>query len=140
MRAGVDDYVSAYHRRIEVVTDPIDTDHIARYIDKGLPLMWTCFVTKLGEQEVNSHTKARASVTDWAAYKTQLDTDDKAREEKEPTARGPDNGHMRMIIGYNATTNEIAISDSWGERMAERWMTVKQANDITAGDLEYIQW
>jgi len=32
-------------------------------------------------------------------------------EDKAPQAIG---GHMRLIIGYNATTNEILYSDSWG--------------------------
>ncbi len=140
MRAGVDDYVSAYHRRIEVINDPLDVLHVSRYIDKGLPLMWTCFITKAGEVEINSHTKTRQTVTDWTTYKLQLAADDKLRETKEPTAQGTDNGHMRMIIGYNATTDELAISDSWGERTAERWISVKEANDISGGDLEYIQW
>ena len=102
--------------------------------------MWTCFVTKLGEQEIESHTLKRKSLTDWTAYKAQADADDKAREEKEPTAQGTDNGHMRMIIGYNSATDELAISDSWGQVAAERWITVKEANDISQGDLAYIQW
>ena len=140
MRAGVDDYVNAYHRRIEVIDDPLDVLHVSRYIDKGLPLMWTCFVTELGEKEINQHTKARKTVTDWSAYTAQIAADDTAREGKEPDAKGVDNGHMRMIIGYNAATNELAISDSWGKYAVERWITVKEANDISGGDLEYIQW
>ena len=44
MNDGVNDYVSAYHRRLEICNDPIDADHVARYIDQGLPLMWSCWV------------------------------------------------------------------------------------------------
>ena len=46
MQQGVDDYVSAYHRRIESYDAPLDVSHIAKYIDQGLPLMWTCWVDR----------------------------------------------------------------------------------------------
>ena len=47
---------------------------------------------------------------------------------------------MRMIIGYNTQTDELAISDSWGPGYAERWITVKEAQDISANELAYVQW
>ena len=47
---------------------------------------------------------------------------------------------MRLIIGYNATTNEIAISDSWGQIAAERWMYAGTAAKISQGDLGYLSW
>jgi len=142
IRAGVDDYVSAYHRRIEVLDMPLDVEHVSKYIDQGLPLMWTCWVTDLGEKEIFQHTAQRSNTTDWAAYTTAIAADDKDRETKEPRAESPgrNNGHMRMIIGYNATTNELAISDSWGKVGIERWITVKEADDISQGDLEYVRW
>jgi hypothetical protein len=36
-----------------------------------------------------------------------------------------------LIIGYNAETNEIAFSDSWGERYKERWMTLGEAESVS---------
>ncbi len=45
-----------------------------------------------------------------------------------------------MIIGYNATTNEIAISDSWGREFTERWMSIGTADKISQGSLGYLSW
>ncbi len=47
---------------------------------------------------------------------------------------------MRMIIGYNAQTNELAISDSWGKSFTERWITLREAQSTSQNVLEYIQW
>jgi hypothetical protein len=40
-----------------------------------------------------------------------------------------------MIIGYNERTNEIAVSDSWGERFELRWIPTGVANWVNQ---EYI--
>jgi hypothetical protein len=70
MQAGVDAYVSAYHRRIETYDAPLDVSHVARYIDQGLPLMWTCWVTKPVEIQTNEETVKRRKVTDWPSMRT----------------------------------------------------------------------
>jgi hypothetical protein len=44
-----------------------------------------------------------------------------------------------MIIGYNARTNEIAISDSWSKAFAIRWMTLPEAKAINAGQSYVIE-
>jgi hypothetical protein len=38
-----------------------------------------------------------------------------------------------LIIGYNKETNEIAFSDSWGERFIERWITIPEAEQVSQG-------
>lgn len=42
-------------------------------------------------------------------------------------------GHMRLIIGYNTTTNEILFSDSWGERHTLKRMPMDNACAMTTG-------
>jgi len=49
-------------------------------------------------------------------------------------------GHMRMIIGYNEQTGEIAFSDSWGAVGEERWMTQEEAQAISQGGYQYINF
>ncbi|HEX4140343.1 MAG TPA: hypothetical protein VHY09_08350 [Candidatus Methylacidiphilales bacterium] len=44
-----------------------------------------------------------------------------------------------MIIGYNAKTREIAISDSWSKEFAIRWMTLAEANAINEGQTFVIE-
>ena len=36
-----------------------------------------------------------------------------------------------MIIGYNKNTNEVAVTDSWGESFALRWVHVDEARATT---------
>jgi len=141
LREGVSDYVESYGRRVESTDVSLDVVHVSKFIDQGLPLMWGCFVLDDVEKKIDLHTTQRKTVTDWDGYKASLKEADKALV---PLNRGdPDligRGHMRMIIGYNAQTDELAISDSWGERFAERWITVKEAQTISQNDLDYIQW
>jgi hypothetical protein len=42
-------------------------------------------------------------------------------------------GHMRIILGYNTTTNEILYSDSWGLGHEEKRMPIDDAWTITIG-------
>jgi hypothetical protein len=137
MQGGVENYVSAYHRRIETDDDPLELPDVAKYIDQGLPLMWGCTSTQPIEIQTYKNTLARQKVSDWAAYRKMLDAQDNAMAAPEIAA---DNGHMRMIIGYNNQTQEIAISDSWGEAMAERWMSIETAKKIHRGYLAYLSW
>jgi hypothetical protein len=141
IRSGVNDYVGSYGRRIEVADVPLDIAHISKFIDQGLPLMWTCWVMDNIEKDIDLHTSQRKKVADWENYKTGLQDDDKSLAPlnmNDPAVAS--RGHMRMIIGYNMQTNELAISDSWGSFAALRWITVKEAQNITQKDLEYIQW
>jgi hypothetical protein len=40
---------------------------------------------------------------------------------------------MRLVIGYNSQTRELAISDSWGSSFAERWITEEEAEPVNQG-------
>lgn len=42
-------------------------------------------------------------------------------------------GHMRLIIGYNASTQEILYSDSWGMGHEEKRMSLNNAYTMTKG-------
>lgn len=52
------------------------------------------------------------------------------KEANAPQAAG---GHMRIIIGYNKTTNEVLYSDSWGNGHEEKRMPLEDAWTITNG-------
>lgn len=45
-----------------------------------------------------------------------------------------------LIVGYNETTGEIAISDSWGAYAEERWMLAEEAALISQDYLMVIKW
>ena len=42
-------------------------------------------------------------------------------------------GHMRLIIGYNAKTNDILFTDSWGAGHELKRMSAVDAWTITTG-------
>ena len=141
MRAGVADYVSAYHRRIEDDESPLDVPHVQHFIDQGLPLMWTCWIDQSVEIQTSKNTVVRKKTADLDAYRKDLAAQDKALGSSfQAMDSARDNGHMRLIIGYNSATDEIAISDSWGPGAAERWLYIPTANRISQGDLTYLSW
>ena len=37
-----------------------------------------------------------------------------------------------MVIGYNESTNEVAVSDSWGPRYELRWVHLDIAKAVTS--------
>jgi hypothetical protein len=133
MIANVDSLVTLYHRRIDGFSGDLDMKMIAKNIDSGLPLMWTCDIHVPFEKAVSKRQKDRAAVTDWKQWAATLETQDATQIPKEITGTPVDGGHQRMIIGYNEATGEIAISDSWSKAFAIRWMTLREANAINLG-------
>lgn len=105
---------------------------VKRYIDQGTPLMWRmCSVDEYNEA-ADKNTKERAAVTDWKAHAATLATTYAA------LVKSPKPGtkhHLCMIIGYNETTQEIAVSDSWGPSFELRWVPVSVANWVSNGGL-----
>ncbi|MCF7787188.1 MAG: C39 family peptidase [Prosthecobacter sp.] len=100
---------------------------IAKYIDKGVPLMWCLFSTDKFNETANKRTKERKDIADWAAWKTKVTGESAGNS----LPKDKESGHVVLIIGYNKDTNEIAFSDSWGERYKERWITLPEAEQVS---------
>lgn len=103
---------------------------VKRYIDQGVPVMWTMCSMDAYNEEADKNTDKRKSVTDWTAYATEI------AETAQPFAtreKPEDNRHICMIIGYNEKTNELAVSDSWGARFELRWVPLTVAKWANAG-------
>jgi len=103
---------------------------VKRYIDQGVPVMWTMCSMDDYNAQADKNTEKRKSVTDWTAYATEIAADAQAFTAK---AKPEDNRHICMIIGYNEKTNELAVSDSWGARFELRWVPLPVANWASAG-------
>jgi len=134
---GARQLVQRYGRRINSERGKLSINSISRSIDKGIPLMWSMFSTDEFNNIANSRTKQRASVEDWDEWdsETLAPARRNARNMKKPR----DSGHVCMIIGYNAKTGEIAVSDSWGPGYAERWVLVEEAEAVSQGETMFIQ-
>ncbi|MCB1235827.1 MAG: C39 family peptidase [Verrucomicrobiae bacterium] len=114
-------------RKFESWTGEFKLRDLKKYIDDGIPVMWTLFSTKEFNQTANQRSKERKETADFAAYAGKVKADSEANSL--PADRTT--GHVVIVIGYNETTNEIAFSDSWGERFAERWITIPEAEQIS---------
>jgi len=128
--AGAKELVTRAGRRLDEERGPISVRSVAKSIDKGLPIMWVMHVEEETNRSVSLRSRERQHVSDMKAWNEQLAP---IRKDARKIKVSRDTGHVCMIIGYNADTNEIAISDSWGPGFAERWITVEEANAISQG-------
>jgi len=127
--AGAKETVTRAGRRIETVPSNITLPVIKKYIDRGLPILWTMFSMEDVNKSVNQRMTARASATpeDWKAALAPI------RKEAKKIKTDRTRGHVCMIIGYNEKTDEVAVSDSWGPEYEERWMTLEEVQGVTQG-------
>jgi hypothetical protein len=136
-------------RRFEQITLSLTVPNLAKYIDKGFPLMWGIFFDPDLDKTISASSKERLAVTDWKAWPEKLKSARNVpkvgpKKLKMPDSPGAEvtNGHVRMIVGYNAKTGEVAISDSWGKRFEERWATVEEAQAMTQHETAFwnVRW
>lgn len=113
-------------RKIDLRT--LQPKKLKKYIDKGVPILWQMCSLPLYNSTANKRTGERKKITDWSAYGEKIQPEAEANARK-MTERG--NYHICMIIGYNETTNEVAVSDSWGSRYTIRWIHVDEAEAVS---------
>ena len=103
---------------------------LAKYVDEGRPLLWSLASTPEFNSLADVYSSARpadgADLKTWAAERKKL-TGGLSRDR---TA-----GHLCLIIGYNRATGEIAFSDSWGPKFAERWLPAAAIEQASLGQL-----
>ncbi len=124
---GMADQIRSKRRSFDSWTGELKFKELAKYIDKGVPIMWTLFSSKKFNETANARTKERKDVTEWAAWKTKVT----AEGASNALPKDKEKSHIVLIIGYNKDTNEIAFSDSWGERYKERWITLPEAEQVS---------
>jgi hypothetical protein len=126
---GMAGQIRSKNRSADAWQGEMKLKELQKHIDKGIPVLWTLFSTDDFNKTANERTKARKDVTNWAEWKTKVTGEAASnflRKDKET-------GHVVLIIGYNKDTNEIAFSDSWGERYKERWITLPEAEMVSQG-------
>ena len=133
---SVDGYISSQSRTMKALSEPIKVRTIQKYIDKGLPIIWTMFSSNAYNQYANQRTKDRTAVTDWDAWARTT----KANARSTELIKDIMSGHACLIVGYNKATGEIAVSDSWGPSFNERWISAEQAEQVSQGSLYLISF
>lgn len=136
MLQGVNDLARRYGRRLRSERTTLNERSVTTHIDRGIPILWTMFSMDEVNAELNNRLRSRKQTTDWDAWKKELDP---ARRSAKKIQIDRAQGHVCMIIGYNKATGEIAVSDSWGPEYAERWMTLEEAQAVSAGEFVTIQ-
>jgi len=135
--AGVGEMVRLYGRRVVRENGALKIRNIAKYIDRGLPVMWSLGVVDDLNIELIKRERLRKNTTDWKAWVESLKPSRRAAAQLD---RERKQGHVCMIIGYNEKTGELAISDSWGKEFEERWITEEEAAAISQGEFTIINW
>jgi hypothetical protein len=121
--------ISSNGRKLKDIDDIPTMKNVMHYIDIGLPMMWRFISTPEFQQAANDNTARRYG----------------KEPKKNPAGQKEDDtsgGHICLITGYNQQTAEIAISDSWGPRFAERWVPIQtvQEASYTYGGIYVIRW
>jgi len=133
---SIDGYISSQSRSMEELKEPIKLRTVQKYIDRGLPLIWTMFSSSDYNQFANKRTQLRQQISDWEAWADQTKKEARSLElYKDRMA-----AHACMIIGYNKDTDEIAVSDSWGPSYNERWIPVEQAEQVSQGSIYLVDF
>ena len=120
--------ISANGRELEELRNPLSPDGIAEYIDMGLPIMWRLLSTPEFQTHAMNNTARR------------LGKEEKYKNDSGQSEDDNAGGHICLIIGYNKETDEIAISDSWGPRFAERWVKTDEAQRASNNSMHVIKW
>lgn len=112
-------------RSFEIVEGELKLRDIQKSVDAGIPTIWAMYSTGTFNELSTERTKTRRE--SWESHVSAV-----AAAAKDPKLT-PDSSraHVVIIIGYNAETNEIAFSDSWGENYVERWITLPEAEQIS---------
>ncbi len=135
--AGAKEAITRGGRQLAFEGGKINTLNIKKCISRGLPIMWAVCVDREFDNSLFARTKERAGMTDAKEWIKQIGD---ARKAAKKIKNNPMNGHVRMIIGYNEATGEIAFSDSWGPQATERWMTEEEAQAISQGGYQFINF
>lgn len=137
LAAGAKEAITRGGRQLVFESGKINTLNMKKCINRGIPVMWGVCVDRPFDKSLFARAKERAQMTDPEAWKKQMAD---ARKEAKKIRNNPLNGHLRMIIGYNEKTGEIAFSDSWGPEATERWMTEEEAQAISQGGYQFINF
>ena len=135
MLSAVTQMVKQNRRTIKTRTGRITLNQVAKYIDNGLPIMWSMY--SVGPFKGVGQSADRMGGESPEAWKQSLKN---ARKAAKKLKRTPGQRHVCMIIGYNPRTDEIATSDSWGLRHAEKWYTLDEVQAVSQNEIFVIAW
>jgi hypothetical protein len=126
LNTKLENYLQPYEATVESLGGAPSMAAVKASIDKGEPIIWACWFDDPVENEVTARASLRQR--DWKQY-TKLVKDTDARIKSTGPSAVDKFSHIRLIIGYNSTTDELAFSDSYGYSKPS-WMTFTEAQYI----------
>lgn len=133
---SLESYAGSQNRSLKRMEEEVTVRMVKKYIERGLPLIWTMYSSQEFNQFASSRSSHREAATEWSEWKMRTRSESRKIEfSKDRFA-----AHACMIIGYNKETDEIAVSDSWGPRYALRWVPATHAEQISQGYLYLIDY
>lgn len=120
--------VTAAGRRLSTPTLRLQPAAVAKFIDRGVPVMWAMHATEEMNAAVQARLPERRQMQDPAAWSAALEG---PREAARRWTRDPETAHLCLITGYNEQTGELAFSDSYGPGFEERWITAEEAEAVS---------
>jgi hypothetical protein len=135
MAAAAAPIVARNKRHLVPLSGTFSLSVISKYIDDGLPVMWT--LRCVGPFREFGQPPNRMGEMTPEKWNNALKLN-RANAHKLP--RTNTEAHMCMIIGYNKTTKEIATSDSWGPGHEEKWYTLEEAQAVSLNEYYVISW
>lgn len=133
--AGAREAVVRGGRRFESPSVRPTPAGVSKFIDKGLPVIWALFSTREFNDATNARIADRRAMSSPEDWNKSLQA---ARKAAKRWTRERSSAHVCLITGYNKSTGEIAISDSWGDAFAERWITAEEAEAVSQGSFQLI--
>ena len=134
---GVKSLVTLNGRRFYDIPGRFNLQKVKQIIDEGLPILIGVKVHDTLEKDLKKRMIKRMDPEGWPEHLKRLE---ELSKERKPDF-GPMSGlHMRLVVGYNEKTREIAISDSWGPQFAERWITENEFLATLNGEPKVIRW
>ena len=109
----------------KVQTGDVRIQTVKRHIDRGIPIFWVMYsnpeyedIRNVSRRERSKHTNPKEWLKVTRKFK----------------ARSRGGSHMCLIIGYNEKTDEIAVSNSWGDHeIPPSWVPLKIARKVSQG-------
>ena len=133
---SLESYISSQSRSMKEINGAIKVRTIQKYIDQGLPLIWTMYSSREYNDFVNRRSQDREEADDWDAWADRTESETRDVELRRDIMAA----HACMIIGYNKETEEIAVSDSWGPSYRERWVPAEHAEQVSQGSIYLVEF
>ncbi len=131
---GIERWAKSQGRKINRKKTGITMSVVKSYIDDGQPIAWILSSSPNFNTIANKRTAMRKETLDMKVWAKTI-----AGEDTLKYLAPVGYGHVCLIIGYNAGTKEVAISDSWGKGFELRWVRVDEADAVSRGEIVLLE-